>query len=190
MVLHRSSFDIFKFCSDAASPHVCQFVCPTHSCCRLFILPRRPVYKFSQVKYSHLIQWKIIFTTFLFFKKSSSNQSYRSYGPQFDFFKCCYHESTRFHILVFFEHSFLQPFHWRISPLVNEMCFLHSVYSSVNVGCFKNAQYPLRVNHPGDLFTSVVFQYYQHTDVYHVLILTYLAVPSCRSDAAAHPTYP
>jgi hypothetical protein len=29
MVLHRSSFDIFKLYSDIASPHVCQFVCPT-----------------------------------------------------------------------------------------------------------------------------------------------------------------
>jgi hypothetical protein len=28
-ILHRSSFDIFKSCSDVASPHVCHFVRPT-----------------------------------------------------------------------------------------------------------------------------------------------------------------
>jgi hypothetical protein len=48
-VLHRSSFDIFKSCSDVASPHVCQFVCPTSAsfgwsnpyffCCLLLHLP-------------------------------------------------------------------------------------------------------------------------------------------------------
>jgi hypothetical protein len=66
---------------------------------------------------------------------------------------------------------------------------LHSIHSSVNMGCFKNAPYPLRVNHSGDFFTSVVFQNYQHTDVYHVLVCANLAVPSCRSTAAACPAY-
>jgi hypothetical protein len=36
-VLHRSSFGILKLCSDVTSPHVCQFVCPTHSCCQTVV---------------------------------------------------------------------------------------------------------------------------------------------------------
>jgi hypothetical protein len=87
MVLHRSSFDIFKFCSDVASPHVCQFVCPTHSCCQTVVhsitsgISILHVSKYFWVKYSHLIQWKIIITTIHFFKKSFSNQSYCLYSP-------------------------------------------------------------------------------------------------------------
>jgi hypothetical protein len=77
-VLHRSSFDIFNSCSDVASPHVCHFFLSNTllllNCCSSVVFIHFPV------KYSCLIQWKIE-TTYPFFKKSSSNQSYRSYGP-------------------------------------------------------------------------------------------------------------